>query len=79
MAKIQSWEVSDVFWKKVEPLIPPVQREPNKTYKRKAGGGKKPMPPRRIFEAIMYVLRTENTPAERQKYIEYPIYFLTRY
>lgn len=58
MAKIKSWEVSDSFWKKVEPLVPAVVRDPNKTYKRKAGGGRKPLPPRQIFEAIVYVLRT---------------------
>lgn len=58
MAKIQSWEVSDAFWKKVEPLIPAVERDPDKSYKRKLGGGRKPMPPRQIFEAIVYVLRT---------------------
>ena len=58
MAKIKSWEVSDSFWERVEPLIPKPQRDPNKAYKRKSGGGRKPMPPRRIFEAIMYVLRT---------------------
>ena len=37
MAKIQSWEVSDSFWERVEPLIPKPERDPNKTYKRKAG------------------------------------------
>ena len=58
MAKIQSWEVSDSFWEKVKPLVPVVVRDPNKTYKRKAGGGRKPMPPRQIFEAIFYVLQT---------------------
>ena len=58
MAKIQSWEVSDAFWEKVEPLIPAPQRDPSKMYKRKQGGGRKPIPSRRIFEAIIYVLRT---------------------
>jgi len=58
MAKIKSWEVSDSFWERVEPLIPKPQRDPNLTYKRKPGGGRKPMLPRRIFEAIVYVLRT---------------------
>jgi transposase len=58
MAKIQSWEVADSFWEKVEPLMTPVERKPGKTYKRKAGGGRKPIPPRNIFEAILYVLRT---------------------
>jgi len=58
MAKIQSWEVSDRFWKKVESLIPTPERDPFKAYQRKPGGGKKPMPSRTIFEAILYVLRT---------------------
>jgi transposase len=58
MARIQSWEVSDAFWERVELLIPPNERDPNKMYKRKAGGGRKPIPPRKIFEAILYVLRT---------------------
>jgi transposase len=58
MTKIQSWEVSDSFWERVERLIPAPARTPEKLYKRKTGGGRKPMPPRQIFEAIMYVLRT---------------------
>ena len=58
MAKPKSWEVSDKFWEKVEPLIPPVVRASNKEYKRKAGGGRKPLPPRQVFEGIIYVLRT---------------------
>jgi transposase len=58
MAKVQSWEVSDKFWEKVEPLIPLPERDPTKTYKRKPGGGRKPMPARQIFEAVLFVLRT---------------------
>jgi transposase len=58
MPRIQSWEVSDAFWEKVAPLIPQPARNPNKSYKRKAGGGRKPIPTRKIFEAILYVLRT---------------------
>ena len=58
MARVQSWEVSDAFWEKVEPLIPPSERDTNKTYRRKPGGGRKPIPSRTIFEAILYVLRT---------------------
>ena len=56
--KTKSWEVSDSFWNRVAPLIPPPKRDPNKEYKRKPGGGRKPIPDRTIFEAIMYVLRT---------------------
>lgn len=58
MATLQSWEVSDAFWAKVEPLIPEPKRETFRRYRRKPGGGRKPMPPRQIFEAILYVLRT---------------------
>ncbi len=69
MAKIKSWEVSDSFWEKAEPLIPRPQRDPNKKYRRKSGGGRKPMPSRQIFEGIMYVLRTgcqwKSLPKER--------------
>ena len=56
--KIKSWEVSNDFWTIVEPLIPAPQRDKAKEYKRKAGGGRKPIPPRKVFEAIVYVLRT---------------------
>ena len=45
MAKrIQSWEVSDAFWDRVNPLIPPPERDKEKSYKRIAGGGRKPIP-----------------------------------
>jgi len=58
MGKVKSWEVSDAFWERAAPLVPVPERDASKNYKRKAGGGRKPMPPRQIFEAIMYVLRT---------------------
>jgi hypothetical protein len=50
MAKIRSWEVSDEFWKRVEPFVPTKEREPAKTFQRKLGGGRKAMPSRRVFE-----------------------------
>jgi len=56
--KNRSWEVSDEFWKIVEPLVPGVKRKSGKKYMRKAGGGRKPIVPRKVFEAIIYVLRT---------------------
>jgi transposase len=56
--KIKSWEVSDAFWEIVEPLIPQRQRSMNMKYKRKPGGGRKPLAPRQVFAAIVYVLRT---------------------
>lgn len=34
MAKrIESWEVSDAFWERVNPLIPPPERDKEKSYK----------------------------------------------
>jgi transposase len=56
--QIRFWEVSDEFWTKVEPLIPARRRAEDRTYQRAAGGGRKPMPARQIFAAIVYVLRT---------------------
>jgi transposase len=59
MAKTLSWEVSAAFWERVKPLIPVLpKRSAGKEYKRKAGGGRKPMDTRKIFEGIVYVLRT---------------------
>ena len=39
-AHANSWEVTDEFWARVEPLVPKVQRDPNKVYKRSAGAGR---------------------------------------
>ena len=58
MPKVLSWEVSDKFWSRVEPLIPQKERTQGKVYHRKSGGGRKPIDYRRIFEGIMFVLRT---------------------
>ena len=58
MPKIKSWEVSDKFWDCVKALIPKRKRDKNKKYLRRMGGGRKPLPARQIFEAIVYVLRT---------------------
>ena len=58
MAQIKSWTISDVFWRKVEPLIPLRQRPQGHVYQRKSGAGRKPMASRQIFSAIVYVLRT---------------------
>ena len=69
MAKAKSWEVTDEFWQRVETLIPQRQRVESQSYRRKAGGGRKPKDPRLVFEAIVYVLRTgcqwKALPAER--------------
>lgn len=55
----KSLELSDELWSRLEPLLPaPPGRDPNKTYKRKPGGGRKRADPRKILEGIFYVLRT---------------------
>jgi transposase len=56
--KIKSWEVSDKFWAIAAPLVPKPERSREKEYTRKAGGGRKPIEPRTVFAAIVYVLRT---------------------
>ena len=56
--RLPSWVVSDSFWMRVEPLLPQPERDKEKTYTRKVGGGRKPIPYRRVFEGIVYVLRT---------------------
>ncbi|QQE90416.1 IS5 family transposase (plasmid) [Azotobacter chroococcum] len=66
----KSWEVTDDFWSRVEPLVPPPRpRLADKVYQRKAGAGRKPKPARLVFEAIVYALRTgcqwKALPAER--------------
>jgi transposase len=58
MKRLSSWEVSDAFWSRVEPLIPVKQRDPEKEYQRKPGAGRKPKAARTVFEGIVYVLRT---------------------
>jgi len=55
---IKAWEVSDAFWAKASVLISSPQRDPEKIYRRKAGAGRSPMDPRKVFEAIVYVLQT---------------------
>jgi len=54
----RSWTVSDALWERVAPLIPQRRRSRNRSYQRKPGGGRRPLEPRRVFEAIVYVLRT---------------------
>ena len=57
--RLASWEVSDAFWERVEALVPPRRPRPRQgKYRRKPGGGRKPIAARRVFEAIVYVLRT---------------------
>jgi transposase len=58
MAAIKSWTVSDILWNRIASLIPRPKRIPGRKYKRRPGGGRKPIPPRKVFEGIVYVLRT---------------------
>ena len=59
MAKTQSWEVSDELWQKVQPLVPlPPSRPTRQRFRRRPGGGRKPLENRQIFAGIVYVLRT---------------------
>jgi putative transposase len=50
--------VSDTFWELVKPIVPPRVQDPHKVYKRKPGGGRKALDPRKVFEGMVYVLRT---------------------
>ncbi len=52
MKRLPSWVVSDAFWSRIEPLIPLPQRDPEKEYKRKAGGGRKPKAARTVFGSV---------------------------
>ena len=60
MKQKYSWEITDEFWAFAEPLIPKKTRDPdnNIAYQRKPGGGRPPMSPRKVLEAIFFVLRT---------------------
>ena len=54
----KSWTISDAFWEAIKDEVPERQRSAEKTYKRKPGGGRKPLPKRQVLEGIFYVLRT---------------------
>lgn len=58
MGKVKAWEVSEAFWDKASALIPQPRRDPSRSYVRKPGAGRTPMDSRKVFEAIVYVLRT---------------------
>jgi transposase len=53
---IKSWELTDGLWEQVRGFVPQRERS-EKTYQRKLGAGRKPLPPRRVLEGIFYVLR----------------------
>ena len=50
MARTEAWRVTDEFWEKVRPLIPPAPSH--------AKGGRRRMDDREAFAAMIYVLRT---------------------
>lgn len=50
MAHTKPWKVSDEFWEKVQPLIPPAPSHEK--------GGRRRMDDRKAFAAMIYVLRT---------------------
>lgn len=54
----KSWVLSEEFWSKAQPLIPPPRRVTTQEYLRKAGGGRKRADDRLILSGIFYVLRT---------------------
>lgn len=56
--RVESWAVTDEFWSRVEPLVPPLRRTTREHYVRKPGAGRPPKPARQVFEAVVYVLRT---------------------
>ena len=56
--RVESWVVTDDFWRRVEPLIPLRQPLADKEYARKPGAGRPRKPARLVFEAVVHVLRT---------------------
>ncbi|WP_088179263.1 IS5 family transposase [Geminisphaera colitermitum] len=59
MSRTKRWEVSDGLWERVEPLLPKeAQRDAGKQYKRRPGAGRPGVDKRKVFEAIVRVLRT---------------------
>jgi transposase len=58
MKQEHSWEITDAFWNAAEPLLPHRERDSNRDYQRKPGGGRPPMSPRKVLETIFFVLRT---------------------
>jgi len=50
------WTISADFWKAVKEDIPERSRDSKIEYKRKPGGGRKPLPKQQVLEGIFYVL-----------------------
>ncbi len=62
--RVESWEVSDAFWRRVEPSIPVLERSSDTAYVRKAGAGRPPKPARQVFEALWKAGLAEYDPME---------------
>lgn len=58
VSRIRLRPVSDAFWASVEPLLPAPTRAEGQSFQRRPGGGRKPIPARSAFEAVVHVLRT---------------------
>jgi transposase len=59
MSRTKPWKVSEELWEQVDKLLPArAPRDPGKTYQRKPGGGRSGVDRRKVFEAIVRVLRT---------------------
>jgi len=58
MTQFKSWTISDALWSRIESLVPARKRKRHRKYQRRPGAGRKPMPARQVFSAIVYVLRT---------------------
>ncbi len=58
MARTEPWRVSDEFWEKVEPLIPPAPSH--------AKGGRTRMDDREAFAAMIYVLYARASSGTRR-------------
>ena len=54
-----SWELSDSFWERIEPLLPkPKSRLRGRGMRRRNVGGRPPADRRQVMAGILYVLRT---------------------
>jgi hypothetical protein len=51
-ASNKAWELTDDLWERVGEFVPQRKRDENKTYQRKPGVGRKPIPPRLVKEKI---------------------------
>ncbi len=56
---VPSWELSDSFWERIQPLLPkPKSRLRGRGQQRRHIGGRPAAEPRQVMAGILYVLRT---------------------